>query len=103
MAPSGISSTTVRPSSSRHSSNAAQNGSSSSSSGGGADPFGGEDESDCIVGHCSIGLEQLCKVALVSSGGASGCISLSRLLTNKGRPMFNMDPRTMQVSARVLL
>jgi hypothetical protein len=85
----------VRPTSSRHSSGSALNA--HNSSGSGPDAFGGEDESDCIVGHCSIGLEQLCKVALVSSGGASGCISVSRLLTNKGRPMFNMDPRTMQV------
>ncbi len=99
VAPSGISSTTVRPSSSRHSSGSALNAQSNSSSGSGQDAFGGEDESDCIVGHCSIGLEQLCKVALVSSGGASGCITVSRLLTNKGRPMFNMDPRTMQVRA----
>lgn len=100
MSPSGISSTTVRPSSSRHSTGSS---SAQSSTGAGQDPVWGEDDGESIVGHCSIGLEQLCKVAMASSGGASGYVTVSRLLANKGRPMFNMDPRTMQVSRASLL
>eukprot|EP01034_Spumella_vulgaris_P021629 gene21629-27668_t len=86
----GISSTTVRHNP-RHSSGGA--GSSSTSAG---DLPSSADDEDCIEGHCAIGLEQLCKVAMVSSGGTSGYITVSRLLVNRGRPMYNMDPRTMQ-------
>ncbi len=94
MSASAISSTTVRH---RH------NSTGGSGSGGAAHDPMAEDE-DSIVGHCAIGLEQLCKVAMVSSGGTSGYITVSRLLVNRGRPMFNMDPKTMQVrcSKRVL-
>ena len=92
---SAISSTTVQKHRSRHSTS----GEAGSSSAGSGDLLA--DDEDCIVGHCAIGLEQLCKVAMVSSGGASGYITVSRLLENRGRPMFNMDPKTMQVSACV--
>ncbi len=85
----------MRHTSSQQRHNPSASASSSSGGGGHHDPLT-EDE-DCIVGHCAIGLEQLCKVAMVSSGGASGYITVSRLLENRGRPMFNMDPKTMQV------
>jgi hypothetical protein len=49
------------------------------------------------VGHCSVGLEQLCKVALVASGGVSGCVTVTRLLLRDGLPLFKVDQKSMQV------
>lgn len=74
------------------SSNGGANGSSGSSgsSGGGG--------SDRIVGHCAIGLEQLCKVAMVSSGGVTGSVNITRLLVNRARPMYNIDGASLQVT-----
>lgn len=43
------------------------------------------------------GLEQLCKVAMVSSGGLSGCVNVTRMLVNQGRPMYNIDAKSLQV------
>jgi len=45
-----------------------------------------------------LGLEQLCKVAVASTGGATGMVNVARILVNSGRPMFNVDTKTMQVS-----
>ena len=44
-----------------------------------------------------VGLEQLCKVAVASTGGVSGTVNVARILVNSGRPMFNIDTKTMQV------
>lgn len=57
----------------------------------------GSNGDDVLTGHCSVGLEQLCKVAMVSSGGASGCVTVTRILANQGRPMYSIDSRTLQV------
>jgi len=51
---------------------------------------------DVVVGHCAIGLEQLCKVAVASTGGTTGTVNVARILVNSGRPMFNVDTKTMQ-------
>jgi hypothetical protein len=55
------------------------------------------EEEERIVGHCSLSLEQLCKVAL--AGGTSGGITtnVARILVSRGRPMSNVDTKTMQV------
>jgi hypothetical protein len=58
-------------------------------------------DEDRITGHCVISLEQLCKVAWsgsVSGNGAIASTSVARLLVNKGRPMYNIDTKAMQVS-----
>lgn len=58
-------------------------------------------DEDRITGHCSISLEQLCKVALsgsIASNGAIAATTVARLLVNKGRPMYNIDTKAMQVS-----
>jgi hypothetical protein len=52
---------------------------------------------DYLTGHCSIGLEQLCKVALVSSGGQTGSVSLTRQLLKDGLPLYCIDYKSMQV------
>jgi hypothetical protein len=92
------------------SSSSARNSRNSSSTGNGGGGGGGgnsaavmEDDAklaneDVITGHCAIGLEQLCKVAMVSTGGASGFVSVTRLLVNQGRPMHNIDAKSLQVS-----
>ena len=49
----------------------------------------------------ALGLEQLCKVAVANTGGLSGSINIARILVSSGRPMFNIDTRTMQVSDEV--
>lgn len=70
-------------------------------SGGGAGGSMDGDE-DRITGHCVISLEQLCKVALsgsISSEGAIAATTVARLLVNKGRPMYNIDTKAMQVSS----
>jgi hypothetical protein len=72
---------------------------SSSHAGGGGE--GGSE--DYLTGHCALGLEQLCKVAMVSSGGLSGCVNVTRLLVNQGRPMYNIDAKTLQVGRASLL
>lgn len=54
------------------------------------------DADETITGHCSISLEQLCKVAV--SGTTSVSTSAVRILVNRGRPMFNIDTNTYQVS-----
>lgn len=67
---------------------------------GGSGGGGGEGAAGCddtLTGHCAVGLEQLCKVAMVSSGGVSGCVTVTRLLVTHGRPMYNIDPKTLQV------
>jgi hypothetical protein len=59
-------------------------------------------DEDRITGHCVISLEQLCKVALsgsISSEGAIAATTVARLLVNKGRPMYNIDTKAMQVSS----
>lgn len=59
-------------------------------------------DEDRITGHCVISLEQLCKVALSGSIAANGAIaatSVARLMVNKGRPMYNIDTKAMQVSS----
>jgi len=91
------------------SSSSARNSRNSSSTGNGGGGGGGggnsaavmEDDAklaneDVITGHCAIGLEQLCKVAMVSTGGASGFVSVTRLLVNQGRPMHNIDAKSLQ-------
>lgn len=70
-------------------------------SGGGAGGSMDGDE-DRITEHCVISLEQLCKVALsgsISSEGAIAATTVARLLVNKGRPMYNIDTKAMQVSS----
>jgi hypothetical protein len=52
---------------------------------------------DYVTGHCAIGMEQLCKVAMVSSGGVSGCVNVTRILSNQGKPMYNIDAKSLQV------
>jgi hypothetical protein len=49
------------------------------------------------IGHCAIGLEQLAKVAMVSSGGVRGYVSVARVLLRDGLPLYNIDTRTIQV------
>jgi hypothetical protein len=56
---------------------------------------------DFVTGHCAVGMEQLCKVAMVSSGGLSGSVTVTRILVNNGRPMYNIDSRTLQVRGLV--
>ncbi len=53
------------------------------------------DADETITGHCSISLEQLCKVAV--SGTTSVSTSAVRILVNRGRPMYNIDTNTYQV------
>lgn len=74
-------------------------GSGGNGSGAGGSMDGDEDR---ITGHCVISLEQLCKVALsgsISSEGAIAATTVARLLVNKGRPMYNIDTKAMQVSS----
>ena len=65
-----------------------------------SDSVGGGGE-DLVTGHCSIGMEQLCKVAMVSTGGVSGCVTVTRMLANQGRPMYNIDVKTLQVNVSI--
>ena len=58
---------------------------------------------DLLAGHCAIGLEQLCKVAMVSTGGVSGCVTVTRMLVNQGKPMYNIDAKSLQVLLLVFL
>jgi hypothetical protein len=58
---------------------------------------------DFLTGHCAVGMEQLCKVAMVSSGGLSGSVTVTRILVNNGRPMYNIDSRTLQVGVDFLM
>ncbi len=46
------------------------------------------------VGHCAFGLEQLCKTALVSSGGLCASVNIARLLLKDGFPMTRLDPQS---------
>lgn len=59
------------------------------------------DADETITGHCSISLEQLCKVAV--SGTTSVSTSAVRILVNRGRPMYNIDTNTYQVSEFILI
>jgi hypothetical protein len=56
-----------------------------------------DDLDDILVGHCALSLEQLCKVAASNAGGDSCTVSATRMLVNRGRPMYCIDPSTMQV------
>lgn len=61
----------------------------------GSGSFDGDD--DVLVGHCALSLEQLCKIAATSSG--DGCsVTMTRMLVCRGRPMYCVDPQSMQVS-----
>ncbi len=62
--------------------------------------FDGNENGDKIFGSCTIGLEQLCKVAMVSSGGITGCTSIVRPLVSNGRPMYALDPKFMKVNCQ---
>jgi CRISPR/Cas system-associated endonuclease Cas1 len=53
------------------------------------------DADETITGHCSISLEQLCKVAV--SGATTVSTTAVRILINRGRPMYNIDVNTYQV------
>eukprot|EP01035_Chromulina_nebulosa_P020100 gene20100-26097_t len=55
-----------------------------------------EDDADVLTGNCAIGLEQLCKIALVSTGGVHGTASITRILLKEGLPLYTIDKRTMQ-------
>ena len=41
-------------------------------------------------------------VAMVSAGGIGGCVTVTRILVNQGRPMYNIDARSLQVACSVL-
>lgn len=71
-----------------------------SSGGGGRSTSVAADDSDndTQAGHCTISLEQLCKVAMVSSGGVTGTTSVARSLSNMGRPVYTLDPKNLKVS-----
>jgi len=34
---------------------------------------------------------------MVSAGGIGGCVTVTRILVNQGRPMYNIDARSLQV------
>eukprot|EP00981_Chlorochromonas_danica_P001922 scaffold398_cov177-Ochromonas_danica.AAC.21 len=53
------------------------------------------EDDDVLVGHCALSLEQLCKIAATSPGGACS-LSATRLLVSRGRPMYCVDPQSMQ-------
>jgi hypothetical protein len=55
------------------------------------------DNDDRIVGHCSISLEQLCKVALANAASSSATVAAPRIMVHRGRPMHNLDGKTLQV------
>ena len=38
---------------------------------------------------------------MVSSGGVEGCVTVTRILVNQGRPMYNIDARSLQVGVGV--
>lgn len=54
------------------------------------------DPEEVVVGHSAVALEQLCQVAVASSGGVCGKTSTARILLDQGRPMYNIDSKTMQ-------
>jgi hypothetical protein len=56
------------------------------------------DSDDRMVGHCSISLEQLCKVALANAATSTATVAAPRILVHRGRPMHNLDAKTLQVS-----
>lgn len=78
-------------------------GGGSGGSGAGGGSGGSDSQDDWITGHCSVSLEQLCRVAVaqqVQQGGGSSCATtVARLLINRGRPMYNIDTKHMQVSS----
>lgn len=55
------------------------------------------DNEDKVVGHCSISLEQLCKVQLANAATTSASVAAPRILIHRGRPMHNLDSKTLQV------
>lgn len=61
------------------------------------------DNEDKIVGHCSISLEQLCKVALANAATTSASVAAPRILIHRGRPMHNLDSKTLQVRSIILM
>ena len=52
---------------------------------------------EVVAGHCSVGLELLCQVALLASGGVSGSVTVPRILLRDGLPLHRVDPRSLQV------
>jgi hypothetical protein len=55
----------------------------------------GGDSPGLTVGHCSFGLEQLCKTALVASSDLCGSVNIARiLLRDGGFPMTRIDPQS---------
>ena len=54
-------------------------------------------DEDFLIGHCAIGLEQLCKVSMATTHGVSGSVNISRILVRRGKPMYNLDSKTLQV------
>jgi hypothetical protein len=54
------------------------------------------DMSEKYYGHCSIALEQLCKVAIANRATGNASISPARILVHRGRPMHHMDSATLQ-------
>jgi hypothetical protein len=55
------------------------------------------DSEEKMVGHCSISLEQLCKVALANAATSNATVAAPRILIHRGRPMHNLDSKTLQV------
>jgi len=53
--------------------------------------------SDMVYGRCVVGLEQLCKVSVVTSGGISGRLEIARMLLKDGLPLYSIDTSTFQV------
>lgn len=56
-------------------------------------------DEDKITGHCSLSLEQLCKVAVAgaTNNGGGFVTTAARILVSRGRPMYNIDNKSMQV------
>jgi hypothetical protein len=61
------------------------------------------DSEEKMVGHCSISLEQLCKVALANAATSNATVAAPRILIYRGRPMHNLDSKTLQVRPFVSL
>jgi hypothetical protein len=62
----------------------------------------GEEPTEWIAGHCSVGLEKLCKVAMVYSGGVSGKTNTAQLLLKDGLPLHRVDQQTLLVRILVI-
>jgi hypothetical protein len=57
----------------------------------------GDELQELISGNCSVGLEKLCKVAMVHSGGVSGRTTTAQLLLKDGLPLHRVDQQTLLV------